>query len=108
MTIGQAIRRAYEGAALTQVQLAEKLSTDQAVVSRWVHDNARPSLEKLVEIEQVCSRPRGFILRAAGYVDEVLTVRDLLAIDPGLSDLARRVLLRAYEEALIEDPPGNA
>ena len=43
MNLGENIRKAREEAGITQVQLAEKLSVQQMVISRWENGNRTPN-----------------------------------------------------------------
>lgn len=100
MTLGQAIRAAM--GAMTQAELARAVGRDQTTISLWCSDSTRPSLEQLRAIELACDRPIGSILRAAGYVDEVVTVPDAIRADPALSDEGRRMLLAVYDAAVTD------
>lgn len=101
VSIGAAIRRAYEGRT-TQAKLAEQLSVDQGTISKWANDKARPSIEEIATIEDLCDRQRGFILRAAGYVVEVATVAELVATDPDLDDPHRDAVLAVYDRFISQ------
>lgn len=98
MTIGDAIRIALEG-RLKQRELADALGIDQGTVSRWVTGKATPTVEDVVRIEDACNRPRGFVLRAAGYISDGTTVLDAIEADHRLDDDARRILSGAYKAA---------
>lgn len=109
MQLSEAIRKAM--GRLTQTEVAAAMSelgpaVNQSKVSRWVTGAGEPSFEELARLEQVCNRPRGFILAAAGFA-KAMTVPEVIAIDPALDDQARRMLLGAYEvavKAVAEDP----
>lgn len=99
MSIGEAVRVTYEGAGLTQQQLAERLGAgvDQPTVSKMVRNQRRPSLEEIRAIEDAAGVPHGAVLRAAGFVDLGASVPDAIAADPGLTPVARSALVAAYE-----------
>ena len=101
MTTGQAIKLAM--GPMRQVDLAEALGTDQGTVSTWCTDKVVPSLTQIENIEDATGQPRGFILRAAGYVVDVTDVPSAIEHDPMLSTDSRRLLLAMYREAIA--PP---
>lgn len=101
-----AIREAYEGRGLTQVQVAERMAVDQTRISRlangkWSEDRG-PDPWILAKIEDAAGRPRGWILTQAGFVAEARTVPDAIAVDPALSDTQRGFLLTFYRGAVQE------
>lgn len=102
--IAKAIRAAYEEQGLSQVEVARRMGVDQTRVSRlalgkW-KPNHGPEPELLARIEKACERPLGWILRRAGYVDDVRTIREAIAMDPELTPGARQALLAFYEGVL--------
>lgn len=99
VNLGEGIRQAL-GGRLTQEQLADKLGVDQGQVSRWVRDKATPSVTRLFAIEDAAGRPRGFIMRAAGYLTDEPTVEEVLEADPAISDDAREMLKGMYAVAV--------
>lgn len=100
MTIPQALKAAR--GPLTQEQLGERAGVGQPAVSRWERGDGAPTVVQIAAIEDAAGRGRGFVLRAAGYVDEVTTVEEAIAADPNLDDLARQILLSAYRAASAE------
>lgn len=100
MELHEAIRQAYTG-RLRQIDLAERLGVDQTAISRWARGANRPQLEELAAIEEACGRPRGYILRLAGFVDEIVDVESAVAADPRLNDEGRRTVLITYR-AVVE------
>lgn len=99
MELHEAIRRAYAG-RYTQADLARALGVDQTTVSSWSRGNSRPTLEQLAALEDACDRPLGFVLRLAGFVEDVVDVPGAVAVDPCLDDLGRDVVLNAYRAYL--------
>lgn len=95
-----ALRLACEEAGVRQLQLAELLGVTQASVSRW-WNNVEPELDVLATIESKLNWPRGFLVRAAGYVEEPRSVRETLQADPEIAPGWRRVVLRAYDDAVV-------
>jgi transcriptional regulator with XRE-family HTH domain len=96
----EAIREAYEG-QFTQAQLADRLGIDQTWVSRLSNGrwgaSGGPTPDLLARIEEAAGRPRGWILIQAGYVDGVNTTAEAIAVDPDLTDSARRIISSYYE-----------
>lgn len=100
----EAIREAYAGVGMTQAQVADRMGIDQTSVSRLSNgkwgEQGGPTPDLLARIENASGRPRGWILIQAGYVDPVLSVPDAIAVDPLLSDGARRSVLDFYRGAV--------
>jgi transcriptional regulator with XRE-family HTH domain len=84
---GRALRAAYEAVGLSQVELARRLQergwvrVDQSTVSKWVRGVSMPPLEVLPDVDAACGRPRGYVLRLAGYVEDVDPTDVVAAID---------------------------
>lgn len=88
----------------SQTELAEQLDVGQSNISKWMRGVTRPSLDDLVRLEEVCGRRRGFILKAAGYIEESApSTAEAIQNDPRLDDLGRRIVLASYEAALNPD-----
>ena len=85
---------------MSQAVLARALDTDQGTISRYERSAMEPSLDTIAAIEDACDRPRGFILRLAGYVDDSEGVLDSLSNDPVLSDDQREILAATYRAAV--------
>lgn len=111
-----AIREAYEGRGLSQAEVARRMGVDQTRISRlslgkWKPDNG-PDPDLLARIEEACERPRGWILRCAGYVPEeqAASVEDAINADRELTEPLRRALLAHYRasiESLKQAPTGR-
>lgn len=97
--IASAIRSAYAG-RLTQAELARQLGVAQNTISRWSTGEVEPRLDDIVAVENACKLPRGFLLRAAGYVEHDSTPEMAIAADHRLDDARRELLLAAYRAAL--------
>lgn len=67
--LGDAVRRTYRNANLTQEQLAKAIGVSQSTVSEWVNGRSSPSAIQIVEIDQICGHPAGYIMRQAGLLD---------------------------------------
>jgi transcriptional regulator with XRE-family HTH domain len=101
---GAAIRSVYSG-RYTQTQLAAQLGVAQNTISRWSTGDVEPSLEDIARMEDACGVPRGYILRAAGYVAEARSTEEMIAADPQLDAGQRELLLAAYRAAIRQ--PGR-
>lgn len=97
--IAAAIRSAYAG-RLTQAELARQLGVAQNTISRWSTGEVEPRLDDIAAVEGACKLPRGFLLRAAGYVEHDSTPEMAIAADHRLDDARRELLLAAYRAAL--------
>jgi transcriptional regulator with XRE-family HTH domain len=94
--LSEAIRACYAD-RLTQDQLAEATGIPQSTISRLARGDTEPRLDVLKRIEEACGRPAGWIVIQAGYVADVKTVPEAIAVDPALvDDHARRSVLKAY------------
>lgn len=98
MDLGQAVARALSGHR--QVDVAERLGVSQNSISRWKTGDQRPALDQIAALEEACGRPRGFVLRLAGYVDDVVDVETAISADPELDDIGRGVVRSAYRNYL--------
>lgn len=121
MELHDAIRAAFSEHGLPQVEVirrirelppedlppdphdpAKRMSFTQTKLSKWVTGDDRPPLEALPVIERAAGRKRGWILIAAGYVEDAApTVPDAAAMDPRLSPDKVSLLLTLYE-ALVQ------
>jgi transcriptional regulator with XRE-family HTH domain len=102
--MGDAVRRCR--GELSQVAVAERIG-DMALTQPALSDLEKgkrpPSLAQVAALEMACDRPRGFILRAAGLVDDVVTVETAIQVDPLLTDRDRDVLLVLYRQLIGSD-----
>lgn len=105
--IAAAIRSAYTG-RLTQAELARQLGVAQNTISRWSTGEVEPRLDDIVAVETACKLPRGFLLRAAGYVEHDSTPEMAIAADHRLDDARRELLLAAYRAALKQSKRDRA
>ena len=81
--LGSAIKSALHGR--TQQWLADAVGIDKSAVTRIIGGQMKDlTLARVVEIEQALELPRGALLRAAGYVAEVVTPEDAIAADSTL------------------------
>lgn len=104
--ISRAIKVAREAADIPQTELASRLGVAQSLVGRW-ETTSEPSLESIVKIERVLGLPRGELLRAAGYVSDVVSVGRAVEEDPVLDERAKRVLLATYRALHAKHAAGS-
>lgn len=97
--IAAAIRSAYTG-QMTQAELARQLGVAQNTISRWSTGEVEPRLEDIAAVEQACKLPKGFLLRAAGFVEQDTTPEMAIAADHRLDAARRELLLAAYRAAV--------
>lgn len=97
-SIHDAIKIACAGS--DQSTLAAAVGVDQSTISRWIRGETQPSFEKLMRLEVAAGRPRGYVLRLAGMIEDGADVRQALLTDADLSPEVKEVLVAAYEAAL--------
>jgi transcriptional regulator with XRE-family HTH domain len=69
--MARAIRRAMGRAGFaTQAELVEATGLHPSEISDFLKGKREPLLPKIALIDKACGMPRGWILRAAGYVDD--------------------------------------
>lgn len=94
-----AVRSAIRGSGLTQEAVASQLNEKQQTISGWMLAR-EPRLDDLRRIEEVLHKPKGFLLRTAGYVDDLVDCRECLRGDTRLNEPHRALLLAAYDSAV--------
>lgn len=95
--LSDAFRRAYETTGMSQVQLADRIGTEQATVSKWARGINAPPLEVLPLVDQACGQPVGYVLRLAGLVADVIDARTAILTDEALPEDHRLVLVALYD-----------
>ncbi|MGB2758073.1 MAG: helix-turn-helix transcriptional regulator [Acidimicrobiia bacterium] len=104
--LGAAIHACADG-VVTRRHLSEALGVSISAVNSWAAGSRAPSLEDISRFEEVCHRPRGWVLARAGYapggVDTDL--EDALRNDPNLSPEWREILGDAYAQASGSSAP---
>lgn len=75
--------------------MAEQLGVHQTTVSGWFVGKVQPPLRHLPAIDELCDQPKGYILRLAGYVDDI-DIEAAIKADPRLSEDNRRAVLAFY------------
>ena len=96
-SLSDAFRRAYEGAGLSQQALSAATGIDQSLISKYARGATQPPLDALVKVDRACGRPKGYVLRLAGYVDDDLDIKAALASDPTPEPDGRGMVVRLYE-----------
>lgn len=95
--LSEAFRQAYEQAGLSQEQLSEMTGVKQTTISKYARGAVQPPLELLPAVDAACGKPRGHILRLAGYVDDEVDVVAAIENDPNITDpVDRKGLLMLY------------
>lgn len=98
VTLGQAIKDVLREQGLNQAELARRLGMDDGHVTRLVKGQIKGvALDFVRRIEDVLDLHRGELLRRAGYVEDLVSVRDAIAMDPSLTLDERRIVLRTYD-----------
>jgi hypothetical protein len=92
-----AFNGALSDAGLTQEHLADKLGVHQTTVSKWIVGKAQVPLQHLPAIDELCGKPRGHILRLAGYVSDDIDLLAAIRTDPTLDEDGRQHVVSAYE-----------
>ncbi|GIU87462.1 MAG: hypothetical protein KatS3mg009_1977 [Acidimicrobiia bacterium] len=82
---------------MSMQDLADRLHVSRSMIHRWT-TTREPALDMLVAIERALGLPKGDLLRGAGYVSDLVTVRQAVAADPKLDGPARRKLMAVYRE----------
>jgi transcriptional regulator with XRE-family HTH domain len=95
--ICRAIRAQLDESDLSMQDLADRLRVSKSMVQRWT-TTREPALEMIVAIEDALDLVRGELLRDAGYVSDLVSVRRAVLDDPKLDDRARRTLLALYRQ----------
>lgn len=94
--LSEAFRIAYETAGVPQTQIAEALDVDQPTVSKWARGERPPPLWALPIVDALCGKPKGHVLRLAGYVEDDVTVETAIHSDPDLEAEDKGMLARFY------------
>lgn len=79
--------------------LAATLGIDSGTISRTINGGIRMRLDRLLEIERAMGKRKGYLLRAAGLVDDERTPRECIEDDPHLSPAYREMVLASYDSA---------
>ena len=95
--LGEVIREVR--GTLTQDDLADAVGTDQGTVSRWERGNLRPTLDDLRAIEDALGLHHGAIVRRAGYVEDLTSVKAALEADPSIPAKSIPYLLATIDAA---------
>jgi transcriptional regulator with XRE-family HTH domain len=104
-TLGSAIRQACQSAGITQKQIAAAVERDQSTVSAWLNGDNWAPLATLPIIDELCGKPKGHILRLAGYVDDLGNdVEAAIAQDVRVRDDAKSSLLDIYRSYVNHFP----
>ena len=98
MDPGQALRAAR--GKHTQQEIAARMGVSQNAISDWERGRNRAGLDDIAAFEEAAGRPRGWVLRAAGYVAENAGVVEAIRADPLLEDVFRDALISLYQHGV--------
>jgi transcriptional regulator with XRE-family HTH domain len=97
------VLRELQAQGWSKRDIAERLGVEAPTVSRWENGTRQPELALLPRIDQLLGRPRGEVLRRAGFVEEVADVRSAIAADPLLTDKSKSALSLLYDVLTAQD-----
>lgn len=101
--LSRAIREALKAAGELPADLARGLGVSESTVSRLINGETRDvTVARVVEIEDYLEMRPGQLFRLAGLVapeDDAVT-RSRIESDPSLDDIARPLVLQAYDWAV--------
>ena len=93
--------RSLRGNGWSTHDLAERLEVSPPTITRWENGARAPSLDLLPRFDALLDRPRGEVLRLAGYVeDRPGDVPTAINADPHLSKMAKQILIDTYSSAV--------
>jgi transcriptional regulator with XRE-family HTH domain len=97
--VGAAFRSAYKAAGLRQEDIAAAVGVDQGTISRWASGVQPIPLDYFPKLDDLCSRPHGYLLRLAGYVvDDPGDVLTAIANADDLDETGKRLVSMLYSE----------
>jgi transcriptional regulator with XRE-family HTH domain len=102
--LGEVLRGILADRRVSQQSLADALGMTQQAIARMLV--GEPKLSKLYEIETHLGLQHGHIARAAGYVDDVPSLADAIALAPDLSAANKDVLGKVYKA--LRTPPRSS
>lgn len=92
----EAVKRALGDRGMTPSEAARRLGYSQPALSNWVNGKSRPGNEDLQRLEDVLGYPHGYILKLAGFVADVTTIEEAVAMADELDDAGRSTVLGTY------------
>lgn len=92
--LANGIDRAIRDAGLTQTDVAGIMGLSQSMVSDWRRGETVPSIAQVLALDEICGKPRGWILMNAGLADPG-RVEESVVVDPHLDDEGRSLVLAA-------------
>lgn len=101
--VGKVLQSLREERGLSQEAFGLAIGESQQTVSLLEKGRRRATLDDLRRIERVLKIPHGYVVRAAGYVDDPKTVREAIEADPQLAGdkgAWRATVLAAYDRAV--------
>lgn len=93
--IGQLRRK-----SLTTREIATHFDVADSTITRWEKGKRTPALDQLPDLDALAGKPRGHVLRIAGYVDDpegfVIDVETAVMRDPDLDSGGVAAVMQVY------------
>lgn len=87
--IAEALREIAAERGLSQTAFGRAVGEKQQTISKWMDPDddkgSLPTVDDLWHIEEVFGYPHGYILRAAGYVYDAVSLREAIVAAPELA-----------------------
>lgn len=96
---GGAVKNELRNQQQNQEWLAHALGVDRATVSRLLAGHRSPTLADVEAIARALGMTTSDLLRASGYVDDVVDTEHAISTDPRLTADQRRMLIATYRAA---------
>ena len=96
-SLGAVMKQARGG--MSQEDVCERLGIEQPSYSRWERDQVIPPLDMLIKFDKETGHKGGYVLIAAGWVEDLWSVEQALAGDRSINDDWKDHVLRAYRAA---------
>lgn len=107
--ICRALRQAFLESPLTQTEVARRINTEPANISRWVNGLRVPEdLETIAALDKAFGEIPGYLLRLAGYVEDLDDPEGVIQTDTRLTPTYRQVVLDTYDAAVERSAESRA
>lgn len=100
--ISAALRVLVEEYNLTRREIAEALKVDVSTVTSWVNGRHAPGRDEVLHFEDMLQLRRGTVERMAGYVEDAVTLEEMIEQSVTLGEVHKRTL-RSVLESLEHD-----
>lgn len=111
--LAAAIRRSIREAGYSSERaFAAEHGFSQSEIQRWAAGKRLPQIDTLFNLDRALGRPSGYLLRAAGLVEDTTSTEDAIKNDPRLVPDVQGVVLDAFEgavrrSAVMRDVPAD-